>query len=758
MKTQIRGSAPTRLTRDTCPRCDRSTEGLPFCTRDGHVVERPFTLGERYEVDELLGAGATAFVFGGRDKVLGRQVALKVLRPTGDVVEAHRFLRAARLASQIHHENVLIIHDCGEDAIHGVAYLVMERLHGCTLAEVLAQETRLPWQRVVPILVQLCRALAESHQRGILHRDLSPRNVTLTATSGRADVVKLCDFGLARSSTGDDRITSTGTAVGTPAYMAPEQILGDDGQDHRIDLYALGAIAYEMLAGCLPYEAASTVAMITAKLATPAVPLSERHLELPDGLEALIARCLELEPSKRPDSAIAIERELLVIGDSQPSATAVAGTELVGQCVGRYRVLRRLSQGGMGEVYLVEHEVIGTKAALKVLLPEVESNRETTDRLIQEARASTEIASPHVARSFDFGLLPDRRPYVMMELVDGESVASLLALRGPLPLPEVKQILQQICHALAAAHDIGIIHRDVKPANVMVTRRPEGVHVKVLDFGIAKVYRATSHTKVGEFMGTPSYCAPEQVLGEPVSPASDIYALGATAYELLAGVPPYAGEVGHVLAIKTKRDPVPIAQLLPSLPSVIAASVTRMMARDAIERPASMRAVAREIVQWPDHDTDAADVETERVPRTDRHGWIVAMTLAACVLVLATVATVYWLDTPDFGSRTSTTSRTTPREKTTSTSAPSASAKTTDTKAPPSATRAKVPTPTDSKKPTAAQPADATKPTATQRAKPTGAKKPNAAKPAGNRRPRSSQPPVTKPAPSPTDVLIVDPF
>jgi serine/threonine-protein kinase len=618
--------------------CRRSAEGRPFCAEDGQLVQRPFTVADRYTVHELLGAGASAFVFGARDTVLGRQVALKVLRSghDGEPLEAHRFLRAARLASQLHHENVVVIHDCGEDAELGIVFLVMERLHGRTLADLLEHDKQLSAQRAIPILVQLCRALAESHDRGVLHRDLSPRNVTLTTTSGRADVVKLCDFGLARSSAGQDRVTSTGTAVGTPAYMAPEQILGDDGQDHRLDLYALGAVAYEMVSGRLPFDAPTPVAMITAKLAGPATPLSERcpTLKLSAGLEALIMRCLEREPSARPDSASAIERELLAIGDAAPAS---AGEALVGQRIGHYRVLSRLNKGGMGEVYVVEHDVIGSKAALKVLLPEVASNPETTERLIQEARASSEIASPHVARSFDFGYLPDRRPYVLMELVDGDSTEAQLALRGPLPLAEVKQIIAQTSHALAAAHDIGIIHRDIKPANIMSRRRGDGVDVKVLDFGIAKVFTAPANqTQIGAFMGTPLYCAPEQVLGEPVSPASDIYSLGATAYELLTGQPPFSGTAGHVLAIKVQRDPASLEELRPTLPAEVVATVARMMARDKSDRQRSMRAVIAELAEWPEHEDDGFDGAAARSPR--RRVWIAG---AAACLVVAT-AIVLW--------------------------------------------------------------------------------------------------------------------
>ncbi len=635
-RTQFKGSGPTALPLDLkCPKCHVATQGKPFCSNDGHLVRRPFTVADRYVLHDLIGAGATALVFGGHDRVLGRPIALKMLRPTlaGDPQEAHRFLRAAKLSSQLHHENIVVIHDCGEDTELGAAFVVMERLVGGTLHEIRAQATRVSWERTVRILVQVCRALTESHRLDILHRDLSLRNITLTTSSGRNDVVKLCDFGLARSMASEDRVTSTGTAVGTPAYMAPEQVRGDDGQDHRIDLYALGVIAYELLTGRLPHEAQTTVAMIASKLSSPPTPLTERcpDLAVPAELESLIMRCLHPEPDKRPESASAIERELLALGDVDPTMPR-PGTDLVGQRVGHYRVLERLNQGGMGEIYLVEHAVIGTKQALKVLLPEVATNPEAIERFIQEARASSGIGSPHIPRCYDFGFLPDQRAYVLMDLIEGASVAAEIEKRGPLPLADVKRVLQQAADALGAAHELGIIHRDIKPDHIMLRRRAEGVQVTILDFGIAKVFTGNqTQTQVGVFMGTPLYCAPEQVLGEAVSPATDIYSLGATAYEMLSGRPPFSGEAGHVLAVKAQRDPSPLAKLRPALPATVVATIEKMMARDRSARFASMADVARELATWPDREQPSTATDA---PVTTRRGrpWLVAVAVV-CLAV-----------------------------------------------------------------------------------------------------------------------------
>ena len=494
---------------EPCPKCGVPTNDLPFCEHDGHILHRPFTIADRYVLGELIGLGTTAIVFGGHDRQLGRAIALKILRPRLAVQpeEAARFLGGARLGSQLEHENIVVVHDSGTDPTLGLVYLVMELLIGGTAAPLRG----LSWKRTVGIMIQVCRALATAHARGIVHRDLGLRNITLTARSGRADVVKLCDFALARPTHGDDRVKTTGSALRSPAYMAPEQIRGDDDQDHRVDLYALGVIGYELVTGELPYEAPTAVAMLARKLTAPAIPLSERSpgLELPPGLEALIMRCLEADPGARPQSAAELEIELLALGGPDP-ARPFAKTDLVGQLIGHHRVLQRLDQGGMGEIYLVEHDVIKTRAALKVLLPELASNADAVERFVQEAKASSGIKSSRIARCHDLGFLPDKRAYVLMDLVEGESVGAMLK-RGPLPLADVKRIVHQTTEALTAAHAVDIVHRDIKPEHIMVRRTDGGLEVTFLDFGIAKVFTDdASRTQVGVFMGTPLYCAPEQ--------------------------------------------------------------------------------------------------------------------------------------------------------------------------------------------------------------------------------------------------------
>jgi serine/threonine protein kinase len=596
-----------------CPACSTPFHGRPFCPLDGRLSGEPFSVSGRYIVEELLGSGGFSLVFGARHHILGKQVALKVLRPevAADGDQAQRFLREARMASQLQHENIVGVLDFGRDEELDLLFLVMDRLRGPTLAQIIEESAPIAPSRALPILAQLTRALAAAHAEGVIHRDLNPRNVVLVESSGRRDLVKLCDFGLSRLEAGWDRITVTGTLMGTPAYMAPEQIRGEAGQDARVDLYALGVTAYEMLSGRLPYEAETPVSLISQKLIAPARPLREAapDIALPRALEEIVMRCLAVDASERPPRASEVEAALAAAAAAAPGVAAMPA-DLVGATLGSYRITTWLGAGAAGAVYRGEHVVIGTRVAIKVLLPEVAVLPNMVERFVSEARASSQIGSPYIPTHFDFGYLPDGRPYAVMEYLEGETLAERLERDGCLPLAETVRIARQVASALAQAHAAGIVHRDIKPENLFLTADEEGsTVVKVLDFGIAKLLAPTgdgSRTGAGLILGTPLYCAPEQALGEGVGPAADIYALGATIFQMLVGRPPFDGEAAQVIGQKLSSDAPSLRAFQPTLPDEVEATVAGMLQREPARRPPTMTEVGLAIRAWP------IDVPSER--------------------------------------------------------------------------------------------------------------------------------------------------
>jgi serine/threonine-protein kinase len=261
---------------------------------------------------------------------------------------------------------------------------------------------------------------------------------------------------------------------------------------------------------------------------------------------------------------------------------------------GKYRLVRLLGAGGMGEVYEAQHELIGRRFAIKFLHPQLASNTEVVARFQREAQAAGGLENENIAAVVDAGTADDGAPYLVMEYLDGEDLAHLLVRGGALPLSRAVFIMIQACRGLAAAHRRGIVHRDLKPENLYICRRNDSSDlVKVLDFGIAKLHTgraSTSLTQTGTTMGTPYYMSLEQARGaRDVDHRTDIYALGVILYEMLSGAKPHPGEsynaiLYHVLT----QEPAPLDSMRPDLPSGMSAIVRKAMAREPGDRYASV--------------------------------------------------------------------------------------------------------------------------------------------------------------------------
>lgn len=271
-------------------------------------------LENRYRVEKLIGEGGMGRVYLAEHVDIGKKVAVKVLHPVyggmPDLVE--RFRREARAASKIGHPNIVDVTDSGttED---GSVYFVMEYLKGVELAGVIDGQGAIDIRRALDISTQVCRALSAAHAVGIIHRDLKPENIFLTSREGTSDFVKVLDFGIAKSTEAEEartkKLTSPGMAMGTPEYMAPEQAAGKIA-DERCDVYALGAILYEMLTGTAPYEGANFLEILTKKATSEPIPPRELRSDIPVAVEELLGRAMARDPDGRPPSMEAMEYEL----------------------------------------------------------------------------------------------------------------------------------------------------------------------------------------------------------------------------------------------------------------------------------------------------------------------------------------------------------------------------------------------------------------------------------------------------------------
>ncbi len=313
---------------------------------------------------------------------------------------------------------------------------------------------------------------------------------------------------------------------------------------------------------------------------------------------------------------------------------------------GRYRVLRALGEGGMGQVYACEHVEFGRKIAVKVLQPWL-ANHPVGERFRTEARAASAAGHPNIVDVFDAGTLDDGRPFIAMEFLDGLTVLDAIRTAGCLPAVAAAEIGAQVARALHAAHEAGVVHRDLKPENVMLLRRHGEQVVKVVDFGIAFESEGRRSTRAGVALGTPDYMAPEQVEGRPGTPALDIYAIGVLLFEMCSGRPPFAGQdVTEVLEAKANVPAPRLSEVQPSVPAWFSDVVGECLQRDPNERPSTALDVALRLEAEGDHaaDTPTAQLSAQPRPRpTGRAfaGWTVGV---ATILLAGAVA---WLLRPE---------------------------------------------------------------------------------------------------------------
>ena len=347
--------------------------------------------------------------------------------------------------------------------------------------------------------------------------------------------------------------------------------------------------------------------------------------------------------------------------DSTPSKSDKAGdSPLSGKKLGEYQLLRRLGRGGMSEVYLAEQQSLRRKVAFKVLKSDLAEDEAFVRRFHKEAQAAAALVHANIVQIHEVGCI-DGVHYIAQEYVAGQSLAQYLARHGAVDIELAISILFQVASALGRAGDQGIIHRDIKPANIMLSSTGE---VKVADFGLARITSDTEGvdaTQVGITMGTPLYMSPEQAEGEGVDPRSDIYSLGVTAYQMIAGRPPFEGETALSIAVQhLKRDPEPLGELRPGLPEPLVAIVHRMLEKEPASRFQSAAELLQELraleiegmeISWPTDVTGPGGVDwgnqaeatqqLEILMKTARHPsgrWLRLPALALLVLAALLVA------------------------------------------------------------------------------------------------------------------------
>jgi serine/threonine protein kinase len=276
-----------------------------------------------------------------------------------------------------------------------------------------------------------------------------------------------------------------------------------------------------------------------------------------------------------------------------------------GSLVGAYRVIKEIGRGGMATVYEATHTLLPRRAALKILHGHLLHHPGMATRMMQEAAILEDVRHPGVVRVYDCNRLRDRRPWIAMELVEGETLAAQLQCTPRLPPAEVARLLRDVADVLAAVHRTGVVHRDLKPDNLLCTPDNRDYPLRVLDWGVASLGLVDRLTLDGLTPGTPIYMSPEQATGRNIAAPCDIYSLGVIAYEALAGYPPFDGRTpSEVIRMHLVREPTSLRELC-NAPVELCELVERMLQKDPTLRPCTIevRQVARAIAQelaWPD--------------------------------------------------------------------------------------------------------------------------------------------------------------
>jgi len=504
-------------------------------------------LGHRYRLERLVAASPARVLFRATDALLNRAVSLRLNIYTTDPLR-HWFLREAEALAQLDHPAIRHVYDVG--LIDELAYRIGNWIDGEGLHEAVQRGPR-PIPAVHSLARDLLSALEHAHSAGIILRRLVPGSLLLSP-AGRATLTDLrfCSYVLPTIPPGE--------LTGPLPFMAPEVRHGEPG-DPASDVYTASAILYFALTGVAPPEEAGRIQKpSTIRPATPRM------------VERILMRALDADPRKRFLTAGEMLEEFTSVAGSEhfPGFSAGPSPSLVeSESTGVWELrLRRalgddyelfgpLGSGGFGRVYRVRDLHLERLVALKVLHPLLTSDASVVERFRREAQLAARLHHPNIVNIYDIGGRSGLIWYTM-ELVEGPNLAQLVERDGPLPLDRVVRLLREGLDALASAHAAGLVHRDVKPENMLLERRDGSL--RITDFGLAlallgqgKWGGATSQS------GTPQFASPEQLLGEQVDQRSDLYSLAAVAAFALIGTSPFAGATPEQVLARQATDMLP---------------------------------------------------------------------------------------------------------------------------------------------------------------------------------------------------------
>jgi serine/threonine-protein kinase len=554
------------------------------------------TIDGRYEIVGPLGAGGMGQVYRAARPLLGDEVALKVMNAPIDSGSElrQRFLRESRACAQLRHPNIVSILDFNVGA-NGQPYMVMELLSGPSLRDEIELSGAMPPAAAVAILAPVAAALQMAHDRGITHRDLKPANIVSHRYDSGDRVYKIIDFGLAavKEASDDTRLTNPDHFVGTLAYAAPEQLRGEP-VDARADIYALGVIAYEMLAGRRPFDSDNRVTLVNQALTVRPVAPGQHQSGLSAAIDAVIMRALAKEPAERWQTATDFVRALQAAAGTAPAARPSAAPD--DHLLSRYELGEMLGRGRMGSVvYLGVHRALGVRVAIRLLRREEQPHWEAVKaRFLVEAR-TLQVAHPNVLQVRDYGE-DDRLVFVVTDFIDGPSLRQELVRAGQMPWERARHLLGQMLAATAALNDRGGFIVGVNPDMIRLTISPDTLVLTTA--GIRSVQDVLATMREQELRGEEAneqelpYIAPEVLLGRAPEPAADVFTAGVLTYQMVTAALPFrAPTLPELIGQMLQSKPAEARSLNPDVPDEVSLVLGECLIADPRQRIPSARAL-----------------------------------------------------------------------------------------------------------------------------------------------------------------------
>ncbi len=521
-----------------------------------------------YVVIEEIGRGAMKIVFRATNRHTGKDVALAVLKfRYPDTELKTRFKRESEVMERLKHPNIVAIEKSGES--EGQPFIAMENVGGGTIADQLLFGPA-GIDQITTWLPQICDAVQFAHDAGLIHRDLKPENILLTDEG----VPKIADFGLVKAASQDQPLTRVGQSLGTLHYVSPEQLCGDQVTKSS-DIYSLGVTLFEMLVGRKQFLQITKSSQVGGLPAEIEKRMSESTSAMEQSLFGACMTCTLTDPAERFLSARMLSDAIqsavnafnstpIEVLDLEPYDSRVLKR---GYVVGNtYTLEIPLDQGAMGEVWRASAADHAHKVVVKFVSLVHRHNQAELDRFRDSFRIVGAIHHENICPLYAMGTDPKAGIYIVMKFHEGITLAQYCQRKRSngrfFTIHEVCKILYPIARAIDHSHKHNVLHRDVKPANIIVSEINEEIVPVLIDFGLAEIIQST---RIGEPnrqppSGTYRYIAPEVWAGQALQSPSDQYALGIVAYEMLSGAPPFSSVPDDHLPHCAQHNPIPLLQ------------------------------------------------------------------------------------------------------------------------------------------------------------------------------------------------------